>query len=65
VPIWDPRIATEAAGYIDPLPHVVILTAIVVGVAITGVALALLVRVYRRYGSLDEATILERMRKPS
>jgi multicomponent Na+:H+ antiporter subunit C len=65
VPIWDPRIATEAAGYINPLPHVLILTAIVVSVATTGVALALLITIYRRYGSLEEATILERMRKSS
>ena len=65
VPVWDPRTATEAAGYINPLPHVLILTAIVVSVATTGVALALLITIYRRYGSLEEATILERMRKSS
>ena len=65
VPVWDPRIASEAAGYINPLPHVLILTAIVVSVATTGVALALLITIYRRYGSLEEATILERMRKSS
>jgi multicomponent Na+:H+ antiporter subunit C len=63
VAVWDPRIAAEAAGYINPLPHVLILTAIVVSVATTGVALALLITIYRRYHSLEEATILERMRK--
>jgi multicomponent Na+:H+ antiporter subunit C len=62
VPVWDPRISTEAARYINPLPHVLILTAIVVSVATTGVALALLVTIYRRYRSLEEGTILERMR---
>jgi multicomponent Na+:H+ antiporter subunit C len=38
------------------------LTAIVVSVATTGVALALLLSIYRRYGSLDENTVLEKMR---
>ena len=65
VPVWDARISTEAAAYINPLPHVLILTAIVVSVATTGVALALLVTIYRRYRSLEEGTILERMRQSS
>jgi len=65
VPVWDARISMEAAGYINPLPHVLILTAIVVSVATTGVALALLITIYRRYRSLEEGTILERMRQSS
>lgn len=63
VPVWDAEISAQAAGYINPLPHVLILTAIVVSVAITGVALALLITIYRRYGSIEEGTILERMRQ--
>ncbi|MGH7827614.1 MAG: cation:proton antiporter subunit C [Candidatus Binatia bacterium] len=65
VPVWDARISAEAAGYVNPLPHVLILTAIVVSVATTGVALALLITIYRRYRSLEEGTILERMRQSS
>ena len=65
VPVWDARISAEAAGYINPLPHVLILTAIVVSVATTGVALALLMTIYRRYRSLEEGTILERMKQSS
>jgi multicomponent Na+:H+ antiporter subunit C len=38
---------------------VLILTAIVVGVALTAVALALIIRIYAEYGTLDEATIRE------
>lgn len=53
--------AIEAAQYINPLPHTLMLTAIVVGVATTGVALALLITIHRRYGTLDEAKLLERM----
>lgn len=63
VPVLDARFGTEAAHYINPLPHVLILTAIVVSVATTAVALALLITIYRRYRSLDEGIILERMRR--
>jgi multicomponent Na+:H+ antiporter subunit C len=62
IPVLDPERGPDAAHYINPLPQVIVLTAIVVGVAITGVALALLLLVYRRYGTLDEIRILEQMR---
>jgi multicomponent Na+:H+ antiporter subunit C len=63
VPVYDPAIGlADPADYMNPLPHTLMLTAIVVGVAITGVGLALLVAIYRRFGSLDEEEILERMR---
>jgi multicomponent Na+:H+ antiporter subunit C len=58
----DGGTALDAAQYVNPLPHVLMLTAIVVGVAITGVALALLLRIYRRYGTLEEDELLERIR---
>ncbi|QPJ62463.1 MAG: cation:proton antiporter subunit C [Candidatus Nitronauta litoralis] len=51
----------QAASYANPLPHVLTLTAIVVGVATTGVGLALCAAIYRRYGSLDEQKILEKL----
>ncbi|MDT8378434.1 MAG: cation:proton antiporter subunit C [Desulfotignum sp.] len=44
----------HAADYINPVPHVLMLTAIVVSVATFGVAMALCVRVYRRYQTLEE-----------
>lgn len=40
--------------YSNPLPHVLILTAIVVGVATMAVALALSVRIYESYGTIEE-----------
>lgn len=43
--------------YSNPLPHVLILTAIVVGVATSAVALALIVRIYESYGSIEEDEI--------
>lgn len=49
--------AAETAAqviYSNPLPHVLILTAIVVGVATTAVGLALIVRINEEYGSIEE-----------
>jgi len=51
----------QAAIYANPLPHVLTLTAIVVGVATLGVGLALCAAIYRKYGSLDEEDILEKI----
>ncbi len=50
------------ALYANPLPHTLMLTAIVVSVATTGVAFALLILIYRRYRTLDEKELLERMK---
>jgi multicomponent Na+:H+ antiporter subunit C len=44
--------------YSNPLPHVLILTAIVVGVATTALGLALIVRIKETYGTIDEEDIL-------
>ncbi|SDZ80526.1 cation:proton antiporter subunit C [Microbulbifer marinus] len=43
--------------YSNPLPHVLILTAIVVGIATTALALALVIRIKRAYGSVEERDI--------
>ncbi len=43
--------------YANPVPHVLILTAIVVGVATTALALALAVRIYRAYRTVEEDEI--------
>jgi len=55
----SPPLLTAAEPYVSPLPHVLILTAIVVGVSLTAVALALVVRIYDEYGTLDAAAIRE------
>lgn len=53
-------LVTDAGGpYVNPLPHVLVLTAIVVGVSVTAVALALSVRLYREYGTLREDALRE------
>ena len=43
--------------YSNPLPHVLILTAIVVGIATTALGLALVVRIQEAYGSIEESDI--------
>ena len=48
----------QAVDYINPLPHVLMLTAIVVAVATLGVALSLAVKVYQQYQTLEEKEIL-------
>jgi len=55
-----PVIHGEGGGpYVSPLPQVIVLTAIVVGVALTAVALSLLVRIYTEYGTLEEDVLRE------
>jgi multicomponent Na+:H+ antiporter subunit C len=56
-PVIDPEIGTDPGAYMDPLPHLLILTAIVVGVGVLGVGLALLVRIHATHGTFDEAVI--------
>jgi multicomponent Na+:H+ antiporter subunit C len=55
-----PIIAEGFDRYSNPLPHVLILTAIVVGVATLALGLALVVRIREAYGSIEEDEILER-----
>ncbi|MEX0592091.1 MAG: cation:proton antiporter subunit C [Nitriliruptoraceae bacterium] len=57
VPILADAYGADPAGYVDPLPHLLILTAIVVGVGVLGVALALLVRIHRTHDTFDEAIV--------
>ncbi len=54
-PILDDRFEL----YSNPLPHVLILTAIVVGVATTALAASLIVRIYEAYGTIEEDEISE------
>ncbi len=55
-----PPIITEGVErYSNPLPHVLILTAIVVGVATTALGLSLVVRIKEAYGTIEEDEIHE------
>ena len=52
-----PIIVNGDAVYSNPLPHVLILTAIVVGVATTALAMALIIRIQKAYGTIEEQEI--------
>lgn len=55
-PILDPKFTV----YSNPLPHVLILTAIVVGVATIALGLALVARIHEAYGTIEEDEIFSR-----
>ena len=52
-----PVLAEGIRQYSNPLPHVLILTAIVVGIATVALGLALAVRINEAYGSIEEESI--------
>jgi multicomponent Na+:H+ antiporter subunit C len=58
-----PILAEGAGPYSHPLPHVLILTAIVVGVATLALGLALVVRVFEAYGTTEEDEALAKDRE--
>lgn len=62
IPIFDPNVP-DAASYINPLPHCLMLTAIVVSLGTTGVAIALLMRIKEVYGSVEEVEVIRRASK--
>ena len=53
---------SEAVLYANPLPHVLILTAIVVGVATTALGLALVLKIHDAFGSIEEDDLLTEKR---
>ena len=50
----------HAADYVNPLPHGLMLTAIVVSLGTTGVGLALLTRIWDRFGTIEEDDMIKR-----
>ncbi len=57
IAVAEQAAGSEGAVYSNPLPHVLILTAIVVGVATSALGLALVVRIREAYGSIEEDEI--------
>jgi multicomponent Na+:H+ antiporter subunit C len=55
----SPIITEGVSVYSNPLPHVLILTAIVVGVATLALGLAIVVRIREAYGTIEEDEVLE------
>jgi multicomponent Na+:H+ antiporter subunit C len=54
-PIIKPQIDAEPNIYVNPLPQVLMLTAIVVGVATLAVGLALVIRIKKKFGAINES----------
>jgi multicomponent Na+:H+ antiporter subunit C len=54
-----PILVEGGESYANPLPHVLILTAIVVGISTTAVGLALVVRIHEAFGTIEETEIQE------
>ena len=62
IPIQN-GLTTDPIAYFNPLPHGLMLTAIVVSLGTTGVAIALLMRIKEIYGSVEEVEVLRRASK--
>ena len=60
IPVLD-GVPNDPGAYINPLPHALMLTAIVVSLGTTGVALALLMRLKDKYGTVEEDELLGRI----
>lgn len=59
----DAHRAVDIMQYANPLPHVLMLTAIVVMVATLGVAVAVTIMIYRKYNTIEEDEIITKLRK--
>ena len=60
--ILEGAAAVDPSIYSNPLPHVLTVTAIVVQVATLGVSLALVSAIYRKFGTLDEDELIEKLK---
>ncbi len=66
VPVLDPARGVDNPDlYLNPLPHCLMLTAIVVAVVTLGVSFALIIDIFRRYGTLEESILHERLKDES
>ena len=54
-------IASEAVAMVDPIPQALVLTSIVIGVSVQALALALVVKAYKAYGTLDMQVLSEKI----
>ncbi len=58
-PILSHEAETAPAMLVDPLPHALVLTAIVIGLATTALMVAIAMRIYEKYGTYDIDEIRE------
>ena len=62
-PIVSEEMISKGYVYVNPLPHVLILTAIVVAVATTAVALSLIIRINEEYGTIEESEVFQKLKE--
>lgn len=63
VPVLDPQRGVENPDlYLNPLPHCLMLTAIVVAVVTLGVSFAMIIDIFRNYETIEEPLLLERLK---
>lgn len=60
-----PILGNQITNIVDPVPQALMLTAIVIGVCVTSLSLAMGVRLYKTTGSLDITIIKERLENES
>jgi len=56
-PILTSIIKNNSGAFVDPIPQALVLTAIVIGVAILALGLAVTIKIYEKYGTLDISKI--------
>lgn len=57
-----PPVSPEPGAIVaDPIPQALMITAIVIGIAVTAVSLSVFIAVFRRYGSADWETVMKRV----
>ena len=56
-PILTSIIKNNSGAFVDPVPQALVLTAIVIGIAILALGLAVTIKIYEKYGTLDISKI--------
>lgn len=52
-PIINSVVRNNSAAFVDPVPQALVLTSIVIGTAVLGLGLALVIKIYDKYSTLD------------
>jgi multisubunit Na+/H+ antiporter MnhC subunit len=56
-PILNSVVQTNTAAFVDPIPQALVLTSIVIGTAVLGLGLALVIKIYDKFSTLDISKI--------
>lgn len=56
-PIFTPGEITPGTYFVDPVPQALTLTSIVIGACVTAMALSIVIKIYKKYGTLDSTKV--------